>query len=113
MTDPDARTIIERLARHLATQASSPEDWRDRIDEAAGILAVIKLPDETMRESGDAEAWTRMIDAALVARWELGPSPMPPPPPGGTDEEGEVPFPPSADLEPDTESWVQIRNKPA
>lgn len=113
MTAVEARTIIERLARHLATQASAPDHWRDKIDEAAGILAVIKLPDETMREAGDADAWTRMIDAALVARWELGPSPAPPPPPGGTDEEGEVPFKPSFDLEPDDRSWVQVRNKPA
>lgn len=102
--------MLERLARHLALQRDRDGSrWPAHVDAAAGILAVIKLPDDAMRDAGDAAAWTAMIDAALIGRAALGAAPVPPaPPPAGTDEEGDVPMPQSGDLADDPASWVQV-----
>ena len=115
MTDYGSASLVERLARHLTVQDAdgSAHDWRARIDEAVGILAILKVPDARMQEAGDIPTWEAMIDAALVERWALGTDNGPAaPPPGGTDEEGDVPFSPSPSLVEDTNSWVQVREGP-
>ena len=48
----EERSLIERLARHLA--ADRPDQWAARADDAATILAILKDPDPAMREAGDA-----------------------------------------------------------
>lgn len=89
--NPDARSLVERLARHLA--AGQPENWRDRMEEAASILAILKEPDAPMREAGDEHAWRAMIDAALRERWVVAPaSASAADTPGGFDEEGDTPI---------------------
>lgn len=102
--------LVERLARYLAHKAGS-EDIVAFVDDAAGILALIKEADAAMIAAGDAAVWRRMIDAALIARQEtgLGLGAGHPPPPAGTDEEGEVPFNPERGLVEDSRSWVQVR----
>jgi hypothetical protein len=83
----EERTLIERLARHLA--AGDPDQWQERVADAASILAILKDPDPAMREAGDESQWRAMINAALRERWGVttnhgGDHPEP-----GTDEEGE------------------------
>lgn len=85
----EQRTLIERLARHLA--AGAPDQWPDRVEDAASLLAILKEPDAAMREAGDPEAWRAMIDAALRERWDVAPaSGGDDATPGGFDEEGEI-----------------------
>lgn len=84
----EQRTLIERLARHLAA-ASEPDKWQERVADAASILAIIKDPDPAMKEAGDEAQWRAMINAALRERWVAatcsgGDEAQP-----GTDEEGE------------------------
>ena len=89
--NPPAPSLIERLARHLATQGDRA--WGDCLEDAASLLAILKDPDPAMAAAGDARIWGRMIDAALTERWALGeamtgaPGDTPPP---GSDEEGEI-----------------------
>ncbi len=89
MNDLQERTIIERLARHLATR--DPADWPAHVEDAASILALLKQPDVAMREVGDERAWRAMIDAALTERWTL-PQALTSAghPAAGADEEGEI-----------------------
>lgn len=106
----EQRSLIERLARHLA--AARPDDWPARVEDAASILALIKEPDAAMRAAGDGAAWTAMIDAALRERWSLA---RPAPDDGsddhpqqGADEEGEYGL--SADaVGRDRADWVHIQ----
>ncbi|MGK2908401.1 MAG: hypothetical protein ACSLE1_01130 [Sphingobium sp.] len=112
-TAPETRTLVERLARYLATRdldAANPSDaWADHIEAAASLLAVIKDPDAEMEQAGDGATWRRMIDAALVSRWSLqsslsgeqGEAP------GGSDEEGDVPFSENAPGVEKSPSWIQ------
>lgn len=89
--NPDAHSLVERLARHLA--AGQPENWREKMEEAASILAILKEPDAPMREAGDEHAWRAMIDAALRERWVVAPaSAGTAETPGGFDEEGDTPL---------------------
>ncbi|MET0250265.1 MAG: hypothetical protein ABW164_11125 [Sphingobium sp.] len=103
-SSPDERSLIERLARHLA--AGQPENWRERMEDAASILAILKEPDAPMREAGDEHAWRAMIDAALRERWVVAPaSAGTADTPGGFDEEGDTPLSQDADTQ-DRAGWV-------
>lgn len=99
------RSLIERLARHLA--AGTPEQWPDRVDAAASILAIVKDSDAAMRAVGDQDIWERMIDAALRERWTV-PQSAEPETPGGADEEGDMRLSPDA-IGHDRADWVHIR----
>lgn len=83
----EERSVIERLARHLA--ADDPADWQSRVDGARSILAMLKEPDAAMREAGDESAWRAMINAALRERWSVAAGNAEDGPRPGTDEEGE------------------------
>jgi len=103
----EQRTLIERLARHLA--AGNPDSWKDRAADAASILAIMKEPDAAMREDGDEAIWRAMINAALRQRWQVaggggGDEAQP-----GTDEEGEFGLHPGGVTENRAE-WVHVHN---
>lgn len=107
------RTIIERIARYMASRQEQPAPWPHHVEEAASLLALIKDPDAAMIQAGDAAVWRHMIDAALVERWEIpgaidGPSETIP---GGGDEEGDVPLTRRGVTEDKTASWITIRNR--
>jgi hypothetical protein len=107
------RSLIERLARHLATQGAG--DWSDCVEEAANILAILKEPDAAMAQAGDAAIWHAMIDAALTERWTIGgalSSASATPPPAGSDEEGEIAIEPgqSHGGARSRASWVHVRD---
>lgn len=87
---PAPRSLIERLARHLATRLDV--DWPICVQDAASILAILKDPDAAMSAAGDAAIWRAMIDAALTERWTIGAplSTTSTPLPAGSDEEGEI-----------------------
>lgn len=99
------RPLIERLARHLAT---SPEDWRARVEDAASILAILKQPDSAMLAAGDAGAWEAMIDAALRERWTVTSPAADADPPAGADEEGEISLSPDA-VGNNRADWVHLQ----
>jgi hypothetical protein len=67
-TNPSSgsRPIAERIAAYLAEGTPKRAD----VQRAADILVLIQEPDAAMAAAGDAAVWRRMIDAALVARWE-------------------------------------------
>lgn len=115
-TAPETKTLVERLARYLATlepDAANPSDaWADHIETAASLLAVIKDPDAAMEEAGDGAVWRRMIDAALVNRWSLHPSLSGEQgeAPGGSDEEGDIPYTENAPGVEKSPSWIQHRS---
>lgn len=58
--------MAERIAAYLARGRPRRAD----VQRAADILVLIQEPDAAMAAAGDASVWRRMIDAALVARWE-------------------------------------------
>jgi hypothetical protein len=101
------RSLIERLARHLA--ASQLDSWPNHLEDAGSILALMKEPDSAMRMAGDPAIWTTMIDAALRERWSL------PQPTGteaaadGADEEGEIRLSPEA-VGHDRADWVHLHH---
>ena len=101
----EERTLIERLARHLATD--DPAQWQARVEDAASILAMLKEPDAAMREAGDESAWRAMINAALRQRWSVAPGSGGDEPRPGTDEEGEVSLPPHG-VTGNHAEWVHI-----
>lgn len=102
-------TMIERLARHLA--AGDGVNWPQRVDRAAGIIALMKTPDQEMSEAGNETVWRAMIDAALRQRAGLPGTNSDPPMGAGTDEEGEVALPDN--LSPDNQQggWVQFQQE--
>lgn len=102
----EERTLIQRLARHLAGE--TPDAWPEKVDAAASILALLKDPDAAMREAGDHGTWERMIDAALRERWSEPQSPASPRSPGGSDEEGDILLTRDA-IGHDRADWVHIR----
>ncbi|WP_313809348.1 hypothetical protein [Sphingobium sp.] len=101
----EQRSLLERLARHLA--AGNPDRWQDQIEDAASLLAIIKDPDDAMREAGDGRIWQAMIDAALRERWAIAPTSTATEPPAGTDEEGEIPLPPDS-ISGNHADWVHL-----
>ncbi len=109
-----APSLIERLARHLATR--DDRAWGDCLEDAASLLAILKEPDPAMAAAGDAHMWRRMIDTALTGRWTLeealtGRADDAPPP--GSDEEGEIALGPDQVEEGARKraSWVHVHHE--
>ncbi|AMK18419.1 hypothetical protein K663_10210 [Sphingobium sp. MI1205] len=103
----EERTLIERLARHLAT--GNPEQWPERVADAASILAILKDPDAEMRKAGDESQWRAMIDAALRERWTVATTPGGDQAEPGTDEEGEISLPRHGVTD-NRADWVHVHN---
>ncbi len=111
---PPVRSLIERLARHLAMREDG--DWPDHVEDAASLLALMKDADPVMIAAGDADIWRRMIDAALTERWSIGgalslkanDAPAP-----GSDEEGEIALEPDhvAEGARSQASWIHVANE--
>lgn len=101
----EQRTLVERLARHLA--AGNPDLWQDRVEDAASLLAIMKSPDDAMRQAGDERIWQEMIDAALRERWAIAPASASGEAPGGADEEGDLALAPQ-DISDNREQWVHL-----
>lgn len=101
----EQRTLIERLARHLA--GNEPDRWQDRVEDAASLIAIMKNPDDTMREAGNESIWQSMIDAALRQRWAVASAGGSEEPPAGTDEEGEIALPPDS-VSSNRADWVHL-----
>lgn len=88
---------IERIARVLAgweassnadgsSASASPEveaDWPDHVDQARAILKTLREPDRAMAAAGDADIWSRMVDAAIAGHGQIdlpsSEAPAPPP----------------------------------
>ena len=102
------QTIIERLAHYLANRSGLSASDAAVIDEAASILALLKDPDPAMEAVGDGDLWRRMVDAALIERWDTpgALTPAHPAPEPGSDEEGDVPV---SRRDSDPASWVHVR----
>ena len=72
--------LIERIARVLAGAAHSSNAegsdpsagakvdlvWREHVNQALAVLHTMREPDARMAASGDAENWTRMVEAAIA-----------------------------------------------
>ena len=76
------RPLVERVARVLAGAAHSSNAegsdpsagdkvdlvWPQHINQALAVLHTMREPDEAMAAVGDADAWTRMVEAAIAQR---------------------------------------------
>ena len=76
------RPLVERIARVLAGAAHSSNAegsdpsagekvdkvWREHVNQALAVLHTMREPDDAMASAGDAETWSRMIEAALAER---------------------------------------------
>ena len=74
--------LVERIARVLAgaalssnAEGSDPSAgdkvdraWREHLNQALAVLHTMREPDDAMASAGDAETWSRMIEAALAER---------------------------------------------
>lgn len=74
-----ATPLIERIARvlaaqHLSANAQGTEtsaagavdiEWQDFIEPATAVLKVLREPDLSMVQEGDAAIWHRMVSIAL------------------------------------------------
>ena len=74
--------LVERVARVLAgaalssnAEGSDPsagdkvdKAWREHVNQALAVLHTMREPDEAMASAGDAETWSKMIEAALAER---------------------------------------------
>jgi hypothetical protein len=80
---PVSETLaLERIARVLAgwqasanadgqSPSAGPQvdrDWADQLDPALAILKTLREADQAMAAAGDADLWSRMVDAAIAAR---------------------------------------------
>lgn len=101
----EQRTLIERLARHLA--GSEPDQWPDHVEDAASLIALLKSPDKAMSEAGDERIWAAMINAALRERWSVAQGRRSTEPSPGTDEEGEIALPPDS-VSGNHADWVHL-----
>ena len=77
-----SRPLVERIARVLAGAAHSSNAegsdpsagdkidlvWREHVNQALAVLHTMREPDERMAAAGDAETWSRMVEAALEER---------------------------------------------
>lgn len=104
----EQRTLIERLARHLAV--NDPDKWQERVADAASILAIMKDPDPAMREAGDEAQWRAMINAALRERWAVSTHPGGDRAEPGTDEEGEIALHPHG-VTGNRADWVHVHDR--
>ena len=71
--------LVERIARVLAGAAHSSNAegsdpsagekvdlaWREHVNQALAVLHTMREPDSRMASAGDADTWTRMVEAAL------------------------------------------------
>ena len=78
------RPLIERIARVLAGAAHSSNAegsdpsagekvdlvWREHVNQALAVLHTMREPDEQMASAGDADTWSRMVEAALAQKVE-------------------------------------------
>ncbi|WP_176592804.1 hypothetical protein [Sphingobium sp. EM0848] len=103
----EQRTLIERLARHLA--ARDPDRWEEHVEDAASLIALLKSPDEAMSKAGDGRIWEAMIDAALRERWAVGAPSQASEPLAGTDEEGEIALSPDG-VSGNRADWVHLHD---
>jgi hypothetical protein len=76
------KPLVERIARVLAgaalssnAEGSDPsagdkvdKAWREHVNQALAVLHTAREPDETMAAAGDADVWSRMVEAALEER---------------------------------------------
>ncbi|HXG82286.1 MAG TPA: hypothetical protein VNJ05_10850 [Sphingomicrobium sp.] len=76
------RPLVERIARVLAGAAHSSNAegsdpsagekvdlvWPEHINQALAVLHTMREPDEAQAAVGDAETWTRMVEAAIAQR---------------------------------------------
>ena len=74
--------LVERIARVLAGAAHSSnaegsdpsagekvdQVWREHVNQSLAILHTMREPDQVMASAGDAENWTRMVEAAIAER---------------------------------------------
>ena len=78
---PESTTpLAERIARVLAgaalssnAEGSDPSAadqvdlaWREHLNQAVAVLHTMREPDPAMDASGDADVWTRMVEAAIA-----------------------------------------------
>lgn len=73
---------LERVARVLAGWRASSnaeghsasaghevdQTWPDQLESALAVLKSLREPDQAMAAVGDADLWSRMVDAAIAAR---------------------------------------------
>jgi hypothetical protein len=71
--------LVERIARVLAGAAHSSNAegsdpsagekvdlaWREHVNQALAVLHTMREPDSHMASAGDADTWSRMVEAAL------------------------------------------------
>jgi hypothetical protein len=71
--------LVERIARVLAGAAHSSNAegsdpsagekvdlaWREHVNRALAVLHTMREPDGRMAAAGDADTWSRMVEAAL------------------------------------------------
>jgi hypothetical protein len=71
--------LVERIARVLAGAAHSSNAegsdpsasekvdlaWREHVNQALAVLHTMREPDSQMASAGDADTWSRMVEAAL------------------------------------------------
>jgi hypothetical protein len=107
----DSPKLIERLAHFLANAA--PVGASDRpalVERASAILAVRKDPDADMTAAGNGNIWRTMVDAALIAKWQIaGMLESNDHTPKGTDEEGDIALGRDAVAKSDGASWVSAK----
>ena len=72
--------LVERMARVLAGAAHSSNAegsdpsagdkidlvWREHVNQALAVLHTMREPDQRMADTGDAETWSRMVEAAIA-----------------------------------------------
>ena len=73
------QTLVERVARVLAAAAHSSnaegsdpsagpkidQVWPEHVNQALAVLHTMREPDPAMVSAGDADTWTRMVEAAI------------------------------------------------
>src|SRR3954447_18587269 len=76
------KPLVERVARVLAGAAHSSNAegsdpsagdqsalvWREQVKQALAVLHTMREPDDAMAAAGDADAWRKMVEAAIGER---------------------------------------------
>jgi len=74
------KPLVERVARVLAAAAHSSNAegsdpsagdkvdlvWREHVNQALAVLHTMREADERMAAAGDAETWSKMVEAAIA-----------------------------------------------